>query len=464
MLIKFKGRLNQLFIKNYLGLDDAVTYTLLSRGGQLIAGVINVTFIAHFLSATQQGFYYTFISILGLQLFFELGLSYVILQFASHEQANLVWTLEGTLDGNATSKARLSSLIKLSIKWYSIGAILFFCIVLPIGFLFFYFSSESVIVSFWKLPWIWLVLSTSISILFSPIFAVLEGCGLVTEVSKSRIKQDLIAYPVYWFFLILGAGLFSQPIFQSVRLFVGFIWLKNNYTNFFKDIISINSNSEKINWRIEIWPMQWKIAVSWLSGYFITQLYNPFIFMYVGVEAAGKMGMSLTIVSALSTVSMTWIYTKIPIFGRLIANREFVKLDDLFYSTLKKSFSVSLIGGGAIWFVFAFLKSINSPLAERIIDLGSFGLLILSTPIISITVSEAIYLRAHKKEPFFWISIMQAAITVLTMYTLGKYMGVRGIVIGNFGAVLLVLVLGTILFLKKRHSWHSDNFAIKSGM
>jgi len=55
----------------------------------LLAGPVGLYLIATFLTKSEQGYYYTFGSVLGLTVFFELGLSYVIIQFTSHEMAGL---------------------------------------------------------------------------------------------------------------------------------------------------------------------------------------------------------------------------------------------------------------------------------------------------------------------------------------------------------------------------------------
>ena len=45
--------------------------------------------ISWYLTAELQGYYYTFTSLIALQVFLELGFSIVVTQFASHEWANL---------------------------------------------------------------------------------------------------------------------------------------------------------------------------------------------------------------------------------------------------------------------------------------------------------------------------------------------------------------------------------------
>jgi hypothetical protein len=76
-----------------------------------------------------------------------------------------------------------------------------------------------------------------------------------------------------------------------------------------------------IHWGTEVWHFQWRIAVSWLCGYFIFQLYNPVLFAYKGAVIAGQMGMSLTLCAALQSISISWINTKAPRFGAFCLHR-----------------------------------------------------------------------------------------------------------------------------------------------
>ena len=95
---------------NLLGIDRAVAYTLLGRGWAVLSGLITLWFISKNLTLSEQGFYYTFASILALQVIFELGMSYVVMQFASHEMAQLTWTSTHSIAGEEKSLSRLSSL------------------------------------------------------------------------------------------------------------------------------------------------------------------------------------------------------------------------------------------------------------------------------------------------------------------------------------------------------------------
>ena len=70
-------------------IDRAVFVGLLNRMWSLIAGPISLVLIGFYFSPQVQGYYYTFATLLALQVFVELGIGAVIQQFASHEWAKL---------------------------------------------------------------------------------------------------------------------------------------------------------------------------------------------------------------------------------------------------------------------------------------------------------------------------------------------------------------------------------------
>lgn len=59
----------KLFIKDKIGIDRAIFYTLLNRTLSISTAVFTIVFIIKFLSSDQQGYYYTFGSIVALQVF-----------------------------------------------------------------------------------------------------------------------------------------------------------------------------------------------------------------------------------------------------------------------------------------------------------------------------------------------------------------------------------------------------------
>src|SRR5579864_7667636 len=122
------------WIRHVLGLDRAVGFSVLARFWSSAAGLVTVALIARFLSPAEQGYYYTFGSLVAIQIIFELGFSFVILQMASHERAELSISGDYEISGAPVAHARLASVIQKSVRWYSVAAILMAAILLPAGF------------------------------------------------------------------------------------------------------------------------------------------------------------------------------------------------------------------------------------------------------------------------------------------------------------------------------------------
>src|SRR2546429_8571058 len=83
--------------------DRAVVYAALSKAWEMLAGVGTILMVGHFFSPEIQGYYYTFSSILALQVMVEMGLGTVIVQFASHEWSRLSLDENRRIAGDATA-------------------------------------------------------------------------------------------------------------------------------------------------------------------------------------------------------------------------------------------------------------------------------------------------------------------------------------------------------------------------
>src|SRR5690242_18558290 len=119
------------WLRAVLGLDRAVGFTVLARFWSSAAGVVTVALIARFLSPAEQGYYYTFGSLVAIQMIFELGFSFVILQLASHERARLSISDDYEVAGDPVAHARLASVIQKSVRWYSVAGLLVAGTLLP---------------------------------------------------------------------------------------------------------------------------------------------------------------------------------------------------------------------------------------------------------------------------------------------------------------------------------------------
>jgi O-antigen/teichoic acid export membrane protein len=438
-----------------IGVDAAITYTIIARIIQAGGGVVSILFIARYLSKIEQGYYFTFGSLLAIQIFFELGLSAIITQFVAHETANLYWISSSELEGAQESKSRLSSLLRFCIKWFLIIAVLLIVVLLITGYIFFTVYGKEDITVKWQLPWIILSISTACSLVVSPILAFLEGLGKVKEVAKIRLFQQITQLILLLIFLTFGLKLFSSPIASIITFSIVPIWVFNSYLK--KLLLNIWHQIDKwnVNYKKEIFPYQWRIALSWISGYFIFQMFNPVLFATEGAIVAGQMGMTLAALSGVLSVSLSWINTKVPLFSGLIAKKQFKELDLIFNRTLKQANLICILCLCILVGAVMIMKALHLEIRNRFLPLTPLILLCLATFVNQLVSALATYLRCHKQEPFLVQSVVLAILTGSSTIVLGKFFGLNGIVIGYCSIICLIsLTWSLIIFKSKKKQWH----------
>jgi O-antigen/teichoic acid export membrane protein len=433
------------------GLDTAVQTALLARVWTILGGCGTIFFVAHYLSAQLQGYYYTFNSLIALQLFVELGLNVALVQFVSHEMAKLAWR-DGRVAGDARSKQRMSSLLRFDLLWFGAAACLLTAVLIPLGHSF--FSGVGPAIPGIFMPWDLLVAMTGLSLVVNGLLAVLEGCNLVSQVILIRLAQAVCGGITSWVLLSMGAGLLGLAVGAGVNAAVGLAAIFLRYRTFFLDLWRSGVSGPGVHWSREIWPFQWRIAVSWASGYLIFQVMNPLIFAAKGPAAAGRLGMSLQILSALNATAMVWINTKVPTFGQLIARGERRDLDTLFRHSVLQSLLL-LIGAilavlAAVWF----LQRHHFEMGGRLLEAPLFGLMCLIGLSNHLVFAQASYLRAHKQDPFMPVSVANGLVTLGSASLLVPNYGLAGALASYaLGSIGIGLLGGSFVFLRKRSEW-----------
>jgi O-antigen/teichoic acid export membrane protein len=438
-----------------MGIDRAIGYTVLARGWAALAGLATLALIARTLSPVEQGYYYTFGSLVALQIVFELGFSVVILQLAAHEVAHLKIGPGGIVSGPPVPHARLASIFRKAIKWYSVAAILMACLLIPIGWHFFVATPDPSHSVGWRLPWVAVVLASSVTFQIDPIFSFLEGCGYVARVARTRLAQSILGSLLAWSMLLLHHGLFAPALLITGQVIAGLVWIASHRSLLHK-LFRHPIGNHQIDWWQEVWPFQWRIAVSYACGFFIFQLFNPILFHYWGPVVAGRMGMSLNISNAISSIAIAWISTKAAPFGAMIAHRDFVALDHLFFRSVAQVTVLCSVGSVAVWVGTVLLIHRHMPFAQRLLPPLPFALLLISMNVNQVVSSMAVYLRAHKQEKFLIHSVFGAICLTLSAFFLGRPFGALGMTAGQLGTgVTIGLIFGSYTFFKYRKIWHA---------
>jgi O-antigen/teichoic acid export membrane protein len=451
-------------LKLWVGLDRAIAYTVTARFWAGMAGIVTLLLIARFLTPSEQGYYYTFYSLVALQVVFELGFSFVVLQLAAHERAQLTFLPRGRIEGDAVAHSRLASVLQKSIRWYSVAGVLMAAVLVPAGMYFFKSHQVAGVQIAWKTPWFLLVFATMLAFQIDPVFSFLEGCGFVREVAHRRLVQAILGSALAWTAMMLHHGLYAPALIIFGQVVVGLAFMfSGTHKPLLRGLFTYPVRGHAVGWRSEIWPFQWRIAVSWLAGYFIYQIFSPVVFAYQGPVAAGQMGMSMSIASAVGSVGLAWMSTKASPFGALVARGEFRELDRIFFKTLWQSTVIIMLGAAALLAVYIVAAPYYPKMALRILPPWVLGLLLLNSIMNHVVCSQALYLRAHKQEPFYVQALISAVLIGVCTVVLGKYYGANAVVVGVFvQGILFGVPYATYIFVTKRKLWHRNGLPIQN--
>jgi len=434
-----------------LGMDRAIAYVFAARVCMVFGSTGTVLLIVHFLSKVEQGYYYTLLSLVNLQIIFELGFSFVVLQLAAHEAVHLQFGSDGRILGDPMRYARLAAILQKTARWYFVAGAIMAVTLLPAGIAFFRRTTQPHD-TVWLWPWTIAAVATVVLFVLNPLCSFIEGYGQVRQVAGMRFAQAGLAVAVSWGSILLGKGLYAPGLMVVGNVIAVLVFLGRR-RKILLHLFREKYDPKSLNWRTEVWSFQWRIAITWLCSYFTVQVLTPVLFASRGPIEAGRMGMSLSISAYAWNLVYAWMSTKATPFGQLIAKKEYAELDHLFFHTLWVSLGIL---GVIVTFCMAGLVAIQHlfpNLASRMVSPQLFVLLLISAVSTLIVQSEAIYLRAHKEEPLLWQAVAVALLTSGGAYFAAPRWGITGVCIVYFFCTGVIGVISaTIIFRAKRRS------------
>lgn len=433
MIIKIKNLLKKADV------DRPVAFGILQKVVIFIKGPISAILIATQFSPETQGYFYTFQTIIMLQVFVELGLGTAIIQFTSHEWSSLGLNDDGKIVGDSDSLSRLISIAQLGIKWFLIASVIIIIGIGIGGYLFFSSSPNNGHVS-WVMPWFCMCIITGINICFTPVWSILEGCNQVASLYTYRFILLIIGCFCFWAGLLLGFQLWVATLYGLVTLICGVVYLRWKYLPFCKAVFLSKPQGPRIEWRTHIFPMQWRLAVSWISGYFGFNFFTPILFKFHGPVVAGQFGMTWNVIRVIGTTATAWLSPRVPTFGMLIAKKKYFELDKLFWKILKTMVIILTILSFLLWAVVYIFHNLHIPVtdmfSQRILSPLPTALFLFAQILTYSSMPCAAYMRAHKREPIMWVSVLFGVTMILSNMILGKLFSALGMAAGYLFATM----------------------------
>jgi hypothetical protein len=451
--------------RRWAGVDRAVFFSSASQMLRFVTGPITMALVLRYLTPEIQGYFYAFAGVVAMQVFLEMGFSQNIVQFASHEFAKLHLTPAGTLEGDAVAKSRLISLGRLAFGYYAVAAAIFLVAVGIGGHIFFTIAAHrdpAAQVVAWQGAW-WLIAAAAAgSLAINPAWSLLQGCDQMAVTTKFSFWATLATFGANAMALICGAGIYVSAIGAMTNLLISIAYFVWRWRTFFRQFREPPQHG-KVSWAHEIWPFQWRIAVSWMSNYFVFDIVNPIAFYFCGPVDAGRLGMSFQLSGLIARMALSWIGTRGPRFGILVASRAWGELDALWRRSTVQVFVFYLLGYGAflaaVPLVGHFIPRISERLASVEVNAWLGGALVTQV-LVSAMGTE---LRAHKREPYMWLSVVNAVLSVAFMLTLVRVWGITGEAMGYALALWSIFLPACRIYKVNRLEYrrHAEDLAIK---
>ena len=423
-------------------IDRAVFYVLGVRLVNSLAGLLTIFFILKFLSLDSQGHYYTFINLAGFSVFFEFGLSTLILQYVSHHMEKLSFS-SSVLEGEDAELNDLLIFIGNVLRLGSILSLVMFLTLSIIGGLI--FSWDRLLL----LPWVLFVFLTSLNFVLNLMVNVVEGAGKISEIAKIRFFASLLSAPVMWALIAAGVNVYalSGQVMISCLIVGGWLFIK--YKQLFWMALLSKAPQKLFTFIRSIFPLQSKLSLSFLSNFIGTQAMVPIAFMLGYVEFSGRLGMTLQALNALSGFAITWVNSKLPIFGTAVARGNHKQAWVDFERLAKLSFVILIFLLSIFLAVIIYLNFSGSMLATRFFSIELISLMLIAVIANHIYSSINVYLLAFKKDYLFQLNLYRGLFFILGFVVLLIAGSPTGLVYLYLLSSVLFGAVGSLFMLKK---------------
>jgi O-antigen/teichoic acid export membrane protein len=429
--------------------NSGLRYSLLFKASQAGAGILTIGLIAEYMDPVAQGYYYAFASLIALQSFFELGLYLVVSVSASHEWAHLRLSSDGSIDGNSDALSRLVSLGRFVFKWYGAAAGVFLLSTGGLGFLFFTMNHASGVD--WTGPWLLHVAFSAGSLWLLPFLSLLEGCDRFDSTARFRLLQTLVSSAALWIVLFSGGQLWAMPTFSGLSLSLLLVYLGWSQRQFFASFRKPPSRAS-LSWRYDLFPMQWRLALQGLFSYLSLPLYPVLIFAVEGAVSAGRLGMSLQIVSAMQSLALVLMSTRAPRLAIAVAQRQHDSLDDQWRRACVQTMLLMLTLSLFFLAILTLANSFSLTVTQRLLPVSACAMLAAGSMLALAVQCAAVFMRAHKVEMLTSVGVVSGIAYGLAAWLAASNWGAIGVAASYLAITAFVtLPLTGWVFTKMRY-------------
>ena len=424
-------------------LDETVFFVLASRVFSGLAGLVSIYFILKHLSLTAQAHYFTFINLAGFSVFFEFGLSTLIVQYVSHHIASFDISMMTQIHKYSRSSKKLFEFIRNVLLFSFILALLMFLFLNIIGLVI--FKSDTNLL----LPWVLFVFLIALNFILNTMLNIIEGFGRLLEVAKIRFTLALISIPVLWASLSFGLGVYSLSAQIFSLIIILLFWSLRKYRSLFFATFKFEYKQSLESFIKKISQLQYRLSVSFFSNYISTQAFVPIIFSLGYLELAGKFGLTLQILNALSGLAITWVNSKLALFGTSVAKGRLVEMKSEFDRLARLSLGILFLLLVIFWCIFFYLSIIKSEFLNRLLPANYLAIVSIAIFANHVYSCLNVYLLSFKKDTLFVLNVYKILFLIIGFGVLLSINLESGFIYLYFLSAIAINFLGSIYVFNK---------------
>ncbi len=438
------------FLSQRLQFDKPLFYSLLAKAWQAVTGPVTLTLVLTAMTLPEQGIYYGLVNVVGIQSLFEMGLLNVLISHAGYAYSALN---SDQSEQRSAASGKLRSLVHVSQRWFLCIALLFAVVAIALGWR--TFSNTGV-----RLPWHWPLLAVvpivALTVSLSPHLAILEGAGQRASIYRFRFWQMIAGSLTAWAALLSGLQLWTIVLVATVQ--AGFamhlVWIEHR--DFWRRLNQHTEGSGAFRWVQDVLPMQWRAGIISVAHYLASQTFVLVVLNRAATDAAdeaGRMGPTLTIVTAIQSLALAWVQTKYSVVSAHHGAGQRETAGELWRQTTVVSSSLLVLGLGTLVIILAAMPLLGRGIENNFIQpwqLATLSVGLLANHLLAI---QSYYVMARGANPFWIPTTVGFLITAASVYYFGASYSVAGVVSAyTLSMACIALPLHSVAYWKFRRA------------
>lgn len=419
---------------------------LFQKAWQALSGFVTALLVTHFLSAGEQGYYYTIGSLLSGYVLLDLGLSGLLVQLSARMFSGLDLGHDGRLGPVGEKRSACLAMLAWSRRWYARTSFLVLLLI-PLGFLYFSFARTGHEEINWQWPWIFAVIAVALSMSVYSSLSIIEGAGRVAEVYWVRFVHYTLGAILAWVLIAGGNGLYAPAMPALAIAATTTVWFRFRY----RGLLEGGGTSHGFLWRHEVWPLQKQVALSWIAGYAFLNAPILIVFYYRDAVSAGQLGLTVVIANVLGSLCASWLTAAVPRMTGLVSSGKDADSKALFLGEFRKALFMMIISYGVIVLLVMGIGHLS--VAQRLLPPLEITLLFAVFTIFHSVGMISLHFRARGREVLAFPLAFAILLSSIGSCVIVPIAGVIGVIGVFFGLFVLICIPAMLIGWRRMHGF-----------